>query len=88
MEPMKNLTLVVLIVACLAVAGCGQSDDQAQGGLGSAISGVFGQSEDEKALHQAQREKINHLKEKQKSLQKARTEAVLSTRQEGDPVTP
>ncbi|MBZ0167556.1 MAG: hypothetical protein K8I00_12190 [Candidatus Omnitrophica bacterium] len=90
---MKLMTLLFLSLVTLTVSGCGQNEPPApekqdRAGFGSAISGMFGQTDDEKALHQAQRDKIISLKETQKELQKARTEAVLSTRQEGDPVTP
>lgn len=89
---MKITHILVLLLLPLTLSACGQpggsADGESSGGFGSAISGMFGQTEDEKALHQAQREKIIGLKEEQQRLQKARTEAVLSTRQEGEPVTP
>ena len=75
----------------MLLTACGQdssTSEDKQGGFASKISGAFGQTEGEKALHDAQSAKIQHLKEKQKELQKARTEAVLSTRAEGEPVTP
>lgn len=90
---MKLRTLLLTSLFTLSLSGCGQDaaqspNEQDRTGFGSAISGMFGQTDDEKALHQAQRDKIISLKEQQEQLQKARTEAVLSTRGDGEPVTP
>ncbi|MCA9403927.1 MAG: hypothetical protein KC897_09110 [Candidatus Omnitrophica bacterium] len=75
---MSTKHLIIILSFPLLLTSCGQpgaSTDGQSGGLGSAISGIFGQSEEEKALHAEQAAQIEAYKDREKKDAEARAEA-------------
>ncbi|MCA9394195.1 MAG: hypothetical protein KC900_08335 [Candidatus Omnitrophica bacterium] len=69
---------VIILSFPLLLTSCGQPDGSAggqSGGVGSAISGLFGQSEEEKALHAEQSAQIQANRDREKRAVEARAEA-------------
>lgn len=66
--------LILILSFPLLLISCGQPDGSA-GGVGSAISGMFGQSDEEKALHAQQSAQIEAYKDREAKAQEARAEA-------------